>query len=131
MTRLLEPRDDGSFLGTGTFSWELYTKLRHTRRFIVFATVSGIHLLIRDGENRFGEIQRDASSASLSLILVAVVAIDLGIRPRAFASLQNLENSCYVFSREQPGWLRSCLLRCCDNGISVVTAPRVSREYAR
>lgn len=94
-----DTRDDGSFLGTGAFSRELYARLRHTRRFIVFATVSGIHVLIRDGENRFGKIQRDAS-ASLSLVLVAVVAIDLGIRPRAFASLRNLENLCCVFSRE-------------------------------
>lgn len=54
-----DTRDDDNFLGTGTFSRELYARLRHTRRFIVFATVSGIHVLIQDGENRF-EIQRDA-----------------------------------------------------------------------
>lgn len=66
----------------------------------------------------------------------AFVAIDSQIRPRAFASLQNSLRIRAAFSREreQSGWLRSCLsdlLRCRNNGISVVTAPRVLREYAR
>lgn len=54
-----DTRDDDNFLGTGNFSRELYARLRHTRRFIVFATVFGIHVLIWNDENRF-EIQRDA-----------------------------------------------------------------------
>lgn len=98
--------------------------------------VLGIHAPVRRREKRIGEIQRDASSASCSLVSVVVaVAIDLGIRARARTSRDRIPRIRAASSRmerkrrNQPsgsGVVASLSLRpaarCRDNGILVATA---------